>query len=621
MFLTYSLTILFNSYHYGRVLLKQGKPSEALTYLRKAVSLKPTFTPARFFLGSALAQTQPITKESAKEAIHYLEGGIQFFTSKLWSLPDTANQIIQGLENNELLCENIFQISSQEFCQAYLSFAKALMITGSARDAQNVLLDLLWIIPERMKYLQSRSAVFGYLEETLCIAQQQLLLSYLSATNASMTTIHNQPHRIAQILISLLNVINNISVKDKGTVLDTLENILKTLVWICPNNANFMSALGTIQLKQHEYSPVYQNDSQKLKDAENCLVMTIDLEESPGIVMAKNVQDQLVSVAEEFKLFKPALPAVAKPVAATTATKSTAAPAKAVPATKPAAKSTTAAKPAAPAAKAAPAPAKKAAPAPAKAPAPVKPAPQANKAVAKPPAPAAAAKTTTPAKPAPAKATTTPAKPTAPEQESPQEPTPSPTQQPATILTPEITQLLPITTSTTTIPATTRLNLARTLSKHLDTATTPLTALPKIITTYKSVITHSPTLHDAYIELANIIETYQKDLQTTLNIYTSYPFTPLTNEMNSKPSQDDLYLHTEIVRIIMKLNDYKNPSLITSLIAQGRAGGIACISKYVEMLDKNAENNQVLMKVFAGVNRKSLDDPEMVTLFKNRYWM
>ncbi|KAJ3016803.1 hypothetical protein HKX48_003867 [Thoreauomyces humboldtii] len=164
-----------------------------------------------------------------------------------------------------------------------------------------------------------------------------------------------------------------------------------------------------------------------------------------------------------------------------------------------------------------------------------------------------------------------------------------------------------------------RIGLARVLSRRLTVLDlkppypeTVGNLLAQISAHYLSAAAISPRQHDAYIELAAILERYST-LEEVAAIYGAFPFSDV-------PSNDDLFIASEINRIYIKLKRFKDPALLQSLVREGRAGGIAILSKYIEVLDKASEN-KVLIQLYAGVNGKSVDDPDMVAFFKARYWM
>jgi hypothetical protein len=165
-----------------------------------------------------------------------------------------------------------------------------------------------------------------------------------------------------------------------------------------------------------------------------------------------------------------------------------------------------------------------------------------------------------------------------------------------------------------------RIGLARVLSRILllseDAKPTIPTSelIPDIIKWYKEVISMRPEFHDAYIELGSLCEKYDTP-KSAIDVYSSFPFSS-----SGIPTQDDLYLHGEISRLMMKEKMFKDPRLISSLIAEGKVMGMRSLSKYTDILDK-ANESKVLMEVYCGVNGKPATDPEMVSFFKSRFWI
>ena len=150
-----------------------------------------------------------------------------------------------------------------------------------------------------------------------------------------------------------------------------------------------------------------------------------------------------------------------------------------------------------------------------------------------------------------------------------------------------------------------RMTLARCHSKKLD--------LEKAKKFYMETISISPHFHDAYIEAGELLT--KSDPKGAIDIYTKYPFAPVEEE-----NYNDAYLHGEIVRLIMKEQSYDDPRLANHLIALGKILGKAVIENHIEALD-NKGKYKTLMEVFAGVNSKSVDDPDMVQFFKLKCWL
>lgn len=129
---------------------------------------------------------------------------------------------------------------------------------------------------------------------------------------------------------------------------------------------------------------------------------------------------------------------------------------------------------------------------------------------------------------------------------------------------------------------------------------------------YEEVISMAPSVHDAYIELADSL--IKSDPMKAVDTYSKYPFQgPLTF--------DDAYIHGEMVRLLMKNEKYDDPRLGPSMISLGKVMGLTVLEKYVDTLDKTFKYSKLLMQVYAGVHGKSVDDPDLQQFFKFKCWV
>lgn len=129
---------------------------------------------------------------------------------------------------------------------------------------------------------------------------------------------------------------------------------------------------------------------------------------------------------------------------------------------------------------------------------------------------------------------------------------------------------------------------------------------------YEEVISMAPSVHDAYIELADSL--IKSDPMKAVDTYSKYPFKePLTF--------DDAYIYGEMVRLLMKNQKYDDPRLGPSMISLGKVMGLTVLEKYVETLDKTFKYSKLLKQVFAGVHSKSVDDPDLQQFFKFKCWV
>lgn len=93
-----------------------------------------------------------------------------------------------------------------------------------------------------------------------------------------------------------------------------------------------------------------------------------------------------------------------------------------------------------------------------------------------------------------------------------------------------------------------------------------------------------------------------------------------------QPTFDDSFVHVEIVRTIIATAGrsraspiLKSPHLEKSLVIAGRVMGFDGISKYVEALDAKGQWD-LLRRVYATINQRSLSDPSMLSFFKVVGW-
>jgi hypothetical protein len=151
-----------------------------------------------------------------------------------------------------------------------------------------------------------------------------------------------------------------------------------------------------------------------------------------------------------------------------------------------------------------------------------------------------------------------------------------------------------------------RLGLARVIVRQKSTGWEE-----KMKMEYLEAMKCNPKDHDAYIELGELLE--KNEIEAAINVYKAF-------EYEKEPTQNDLYLHGELSRLLMKKKAYGDPFLLTSLIAQGKGMGIKTLQSTIDILDA-ASQGKLLMQLYAGVNGKPIDDPQLLIFFKSRYWL
>lgn len=150
-----------------------------------------------------------------------------------------------------------------------------------------------------------------------------------------------------------------------------------------------------------------------------------------------------------------------------------------------------------------------------------------------------------------------------------------------------------------------RLGLARTLARSDDSKKHKEAHL-----LYEEVMVMSPFVHNAYIELGELLS--KTDPIGAVEVYANFPF-------DDCPSFDDAFLHGEIIRLLIKSENYDNAYLASSMIAMGKALGIGVLEKQVAVLEEKFKSS-LLKRVYAGVHDKPLDDPELQAFFKFKCW-
>ena len=101
-----------------------------------------------------------------------------------------------------------------------------------------------------------------------------------------------------------------------------------------------------------------------------------------------------------------------------------------------------------------------------------------------------------------------------------------------------------------------------------------------------------------------------------VDIYCRYPF------HHSDGTFDDAYLHGEIVHLVTKHNPKPgdDPRLEFHISEWGKIGGINILEKYIEILiDKHCMD--LVMRIYANVNGKSVDDEDMKQFYKLKGWI
>ncbi|MEQ2225901.1 hypothetical protein ILYODFUR_022318 [Ilyodon furcidens] len=151
-----------------------------------------------------------------------------------------------------------------------------------------------------------------------------------------------------------------------------------------------------------------------------------------------------------------------------------------------------------------------------------------------------------------------------------------------------------------------RLGLARAFSRSADTQ-------DQAKQLYQEVIAMAPGIHDAYVELVQLLE--PTDPQAAVDVYCRFPMKPVAEQ-----SFDDAFITGEMVRLLMSQEQYDHPQLGPSLTAYGKVMGLSCIEKYMDILDEKSKT-ALLKSVYAKINDRQEDDPDLQDFFKFKCWI
>jgi hypothetical protein len=154
------------------------------------------------------------------------------------------------------------------------------------------------------------------------------------------------------------------------------------------------------------------------------------------------------------------------------------------------------------------------------------------------------------------------------------------------------------------------------LAMLVKKAKLPVAGIPELAVTeteVKSLITNllreaieiNPKYHEAYIECGNL-KVEMGHIEEAIEIYTKFPF-------SDKISQDDLYLHGEIARLLVKIQKFQHPNLVHSLSALGKMNGIKSIDSFIQKLDEKGLSS-VLVEIFCKIHNKPKTDVNYINL-------
>ncbi|XP_071962692.1 uncharacterized protein [Antedon mediterranea] len=564
--------------HVGRLLLMQDKPDEAIKRLELAVGLKPQFTIARFYLGLSIMEHKSDSGSRAKEAVTYLHEGLEKFLEL--SLAN-ADNIGCGDPEFDLNSEDLWRATTVALFKGFLHLASIQdkLPKEKSMGAKQIFHCCSTLAARNLCNLSARANTYQSMEWILLDCHSNLL-------NLMLTNESSKTKWIAKRCQQLSAFIRCSTLPKNQELMNLQTKTCQTGVIIQPTNSQALCLLGNAQLAFYDNQPSSVESKTSLQQAQLSFRASIAQEGQPiaGGDIPKQLKDQEWWKLKEKEKEEKAAAVTAKTKPATrgglasrggvTKPVGRGRGATASKVTPTSGTKVTPVRGAAAANRGKPAPAKAALP---------------NKSTAAKAATRGTVTKTTANRGGPAKGSATAiSKQQATDKK--EEPMPAST--------------VPANTPLNRISYQPRLGLARVLAKENEDS-------EESHMLYNDIIIMAPQLHDAYIELADLL--IKKDQMKAVDVYSRFPFP-------ESSSFDDAYIHGEIVRILMKNQKFDDPRLEPHLIAWGRVMGIGCLEKYVEILESKFKN-ELLKNVYAGVNYKDVNDPDLQAFFKFKMWL
>ncbi|XP_061601139.1 uncharacterized protein LOC133463560 [Cololabis saira] len=568
------------SLHVGRLLLLQGRSREALQHLQSGLALRPLHPALRFFTGLAsLQQEQKISEGTEKEAALFLHQGLEHFVSQRCSRSQVEEDSSDPLSS-----------LSVQFLRGLLSFAQLQernTLTEKAMSAEQVYHIAAVLAAQSLSQSVCRGEVSRQLEWVLLHAHFTLLQKMIQQGQHQSKADSRRECLVAKRCQALTALIRVTSIPPCQELLDMQERTCQLAVVTAPRDSQALCLLGLAQLAQYDNNP----NSEKSNEARDgaCLSFraSIELEEKPlsgnppeQLSKQKWWQDQLEA---ENKKNTPQLITEKAPVKEFR--DSSVAKRGAKPGRGGLSRGQVAV---------------------AKAPAPATAAPVRAGKAARPPAKAPAVRGRAGAAARPDKSvkpSSSGTKPKLPANKSKQD---------CSLETAETAEESGAAhRASTSSPVNrrshvSRLGLARALSRSTHTQ-------DQAQQLYREVMAMAPEIHDAYTELAQLLE--RSDPPAALDVYCRFPQKPPAEQ-----SYDDAFINGEIIRILMSQEQYDHAQLGPSLVAYGKVMGLSCIEKYIGILEEKC-STALLKSVYARIHDRQEDDPDLQDFFKFRCWI
>ncbi|XP_034537402.1 uncharacterized protein LOC117811311 [Notolabrus celidotus] len=568
--------------HVGRLLLLQGRSREALQHLQSSLALRLLHPALRFFTGLALLQQeQKASEDTEKEAALFLQQGLEHFVSQRYSKGWVEQDPSDPLSS-----------LSTQFLRGLLTLGHLRQKTTfpeKAMSAEQVYHIVAVLAAQSVSQCVCRGEASGQLEWVLLDSHFALLQGLIQQGEAQARAGIQRQSLVAKRCQALTALIRLTSIAPCQELLDMQEKACQLAVVTTPRDSHALCLLGLAQLAQYDNNLHSDSSKEALTDACLSFQASIDLEH-------KTQSGEATEQLSKQKWWQDRQEAETKRAAKQSITQPTGVKG---PSDISVAKST------AKRGRGGPGPGRMAA-AVNKAPAPTPLAPIRGGKGARPlvKAPAARGRSGAVTKPdRSAKPPTNCTKPQIPTSKSKQDSPPSTAE---TAEEPVVANTVSGSNPVNRRSHISRLGLARALSRSSDTH-------DQAKQHYQEVISTAPEVHEAYIELVQLLE--PSDHQASVEVYCRFPLKSVAEQ-----SFDDAFITGEIVRLLMSMEQFDHPHLEPSLIAYGKVMGLSCIEKYIDILDEKGLT-KLLKSVYAKINDRQEDDQDLQDFFRLKCWI
>ncbi|KAL3971792.1 target of EGR1 protein 1 [Sarotherodon galilaeus] len=572
------------SLHAGRLLLLQGREREALLHFHNGLALWPLHpAPLQFFAGlGLLLQEQKASEDAEKEAALFLQQGLEHFISQRCS---------KSWEEQDL-SDPLSSLNTQ-FLRGLLTLGQLQQrntLCTKAMSAEQVYYIVAMLSAQSVSQCVRRGEVSRQLEWVLLDAHFALLQRLTQQSECQAKTGIERQSLVAKRCQALTALIRHTSITPCQELLDMQERTCHLAVVITPRDSHALCLLGLAQLAQYDNNPNSERSKEAISDAFLSLQASIELELKTqiGYLLEFNFSSPLPVCSEqkwwqekvEVKTNEAAKQSITQPAGVKE-------PCDIKLAKRGVQQGRGGSRFVAVAVTKAPAPA------------PIR----GGKAVRNPAkTPAARGSSGAAAKPDRVKLSSNNTKPQLPLNKSKQDSF-SDTLRTAKVA---VTDKIHESSLVNRRSHAARLGLARAYSRSPNTQ-------DQAKQLYQEVIAMAPEIHDAYIELAQLLE--PSDPQAALDVYCKFPLKPVAEQ-----NFEDAFITGEIVRMLMSQEQYDHPQLGPSLIAYGKVMGLSCIEHYIHILDGKSKT-KLLKTVYAGIHNRQEDDEDLQTFFKFKCWI